>query len=106
MEVANPSWGAANLNILEGANCLGDAFRKGGGTTKKGGTFRNSEKGAIARGALCKFVANCAPKMRKIGGISFCATARKGAPSCRTFKVNFGQSCANTPFPMLPSANF
>ena len=32
--------------------------------------FRNPEKGAFARGALRKFVANCAPNLRKSAGIS------------------------------------
>ena len=39
-------------------------------------TIRNPEKGAFAKGAfarggLRKFVANCAPNLRKIAGISF-----------------------------------
>ena len=33
--------------------------------------FINPEKGAFARGALRKFVANCAPNVRTIAGISF-----------------------------------
>ena len=36
--------------------------------------IRNPEKGAFAKGALRKFVANCAPNLRKIAGISFRAS--------------------------------
>ena len=36
--------------------------------------LRNPEKGAFGNGALRKFVANCAPNLRKIAGISFCAS--------------------------------
>ena len=61
---------------------------------------RNPEKGAFARGALRKFVANCAPNLPKIGFVH----QRKGAQNCRkcvaNLKVNFGQFYANTPFPM------
>ena len=36
--------------------------------------IRNPKKGAFARGALRKFVANCAPNLRKIAGTSFCTS--------------------------------
>ena len=60
------------------------------------------------KGALRKFVANCAPNLRKIAVISFRASEKgcaKLSQICREFeKVNFGQFCANTPFPTLPLA--
>ena len=49
---------------------------------------RNPEKGAFARGALRKFVANCTRRVRKI--VADLSRIRK-----------FGQFYANTPFPML-----
>ena len=36
--------------------------------------LRNPEKGRSQRRALREFVANCAPNLRKIAGISFCAS--------------------------------
>ena len=44
-------------------------------------SFRSPEKGAFARGALRKFVANCAPNLRKIAGNSFRASEEGCAKS-------------------------
>ena len=66
--------------------------------------IRNPEKGALR-----KFVANCAPNVRKIAGISFRASEEGCAhlsQICREFEVNFGQFYANTPFPIPPSPKF
>ena len=54
--------------------------------------LRNPEKGAFARGALRKFVANCAPNLRKSAGISF-RTSEEGCAKlsqiCREFESQF-----------------
>ena len=51
--------------------------------------LRYPEKGALAKGALRKFVANCAPNLRKIAGISF-RTSEEGCAKlsqiCREFE--------------------
>ena len=43
--------------------------------------LRNPPKGAFARGALRRFVANCAPNLRKIAGIWFSASEEGRAKS-------------------------
>ena len=72
-------------------------------------TNQKSKKGAFARGALREFVANRAPNLREIAGISF-RTFEEGCAKlpqiCRELEINFGQLYANTPFPMHPSPNF
>ena len=74
-----------------------------------GGGFRNPEKGAFAKGALCKFVANCAPNLRKIAGILFCMS--KGGCAtvsqiCREFESQFRTILCKYPFSNVPSPNF
>ena len=67
--------------------------------------FRNPDKGA-----LCKFVANCAPNLHKIAGMSF-RTSEEGCAKLSQiyrefesqFRAIFG---ANTPFPMPLYPNF
>ena len=49
--------------------------------------FRNPEKGAFARGALHKFVANCAPNLRKIAGISL----RTSGEGCAKIVANLSR---------------
>ena len=63
--------------------------------------------GPSGRGALRKFVANCAPNsMRKIGGISFVRLRWRVRKIVANLSRNFGQFYANTPFPMPLSPNF
>ena len=61
--------------------------------------IRNLEKGAFAKGAVRKFVANYAPKLRV-----FCFMhQKKVVQNCRKLvadlKIFFGQFYANAPFP-------
>ena len=58
----------------------------------------------VREGALRKFVANCAPNLRKIAGISFRESGRV-RKIVANLSRNFGQFYANTPFPMPPSRN-
>ena len=68
--------------------------------------IRNPEKGALAKGALRRFVANCVPNLRKNCRyfVSYIrASVRKIVAN---LKANFGQSYANTPFPKPPFSEF
>ena len=58
----------------------------------KSALIRNPEKGAFARGALRKFVANCAPNLHRIAGVSFRASEEgcaKLSQICREFEGQF-----------------
>ena len=71
--------------------------------------LRKFEKGAFARGALRKFVADCAPNLLKITVFGV-LHQRRGVQNCRkivlTQKTNCRRCYANTPFPMPPSPIF
>ena len=58
---------------------------------------------------LCKFVANCAPNLRKISCISFCAS-EEGCTTlsqiCRKLENDFWTIYANTPFSKAPFSKF
>ena len=63
-------------------------------------TFRHSEKGAFARGAFRKFVADCTPNLHKSACVSF-RTSEEGcanlSQTCRILAINFGQFYAEIP---------
>ena len=71
--------------------------------------IRNPEKGAFARGALRKFVANCAPNLRKSAGISF-RTSEQGcakmSQTCREFENQFRTILCKYPFSNAPFSKF
>ena len=73
--------------------------------------FRNPEKGALnfAKGALRKFVANCAPNLRKIAGISFCASeegSAKLSQICREFEKSISDNFMQVPLFQCPFSKF
>ena len=54
--------------------------------------LRNPEKGAFGKGALRKFVANCAPNLRKFASALFRASddgCAKLSQICREFESQF-----------------
>ena len=70
-------------------------------------SFRHSEKGAFAKGALRKSVANCAPNLRKIASSSFhtsekgCAKLTVATLSCK-FESQFRTILCKYPFSNAP----
>ena len=64
-------------------------------------SIRNPEKGAFARGALRKFVANCAANLRKIAGISF-RTSEEGCAKLSRICREFRTSWCKYPFSNAP----
>ena len=63
-------------------------------------------EGGVRKGASCKFVANCAPNLRKIACVSSWCIRRRVHKIVANSKIIFGQFYANTPFPMPPSPKF
>ena len=63
--------------------------------------FRNPEKGAFARGALRKFVANCAPNLRKIAGNSF-RTSHEGCAKLSQFPKSILDNLVQIPLFQCP----
>ena len=68
--------------------------------------FRNFDRGALLRGVLRRFVANCAAILDKITGISFFTAQEKVRKLVANSKINFGQFYADTLFPMPLCPNF
>ena len=64
-------------------------------------------RGAFAKGALRKVVANCAPNLRKIAGVSF-RTSHEGCAklsrTCRKFESKFRTILCKYPFSKAPSS--
>ena len=89
-----PNWG-----FLVKISWGGGGSRPGDPKSPKKSCQKTQKRGAFAREALRKIVANCA----KLLVFRFAHHAT-GAQKCRKFvtnsKVSFGQSYANTPFPM------
>ena len=71
--------------------------------------FRNLEKGAFAKWALRKFVANCAPNLRKIAGSSL-RTSGEGCAKlsqiCRELESQFRTILCKYPFSNAPFSKF
>ena len=68
-----------------------------------------TEKGAFGKGASRKFVANCAPNLRKIADVSFRASdegCARLSQTCREFESQFRTILCKYPFSNAPFSKF